>query len=333
MNRPRKHDKHLPRNVYHRHGAYYHVKAGKWVRIGGTLREALAAYATIYAAPAGSMPALISDALRAMLPRVRGNTARQYQTAARRLSSILVEFSPAEVKPKDVAAIKASMAATPNMANRCLSVLRQVFDFALEHQLVDSNPCVGIRRHLEQKRTRLITAVEYAAIHEHATERLQVIMDLLRLTGQRVTDVLAIRRGDVTDAGIRFQQRKTGARLTVAWTPELRAAVDRARGLNRNVVALTLLHNRRGKAPDYRTIRDQWARACRAAGVEDAHLHDLRAVALTAAEAQGKNPTALAGHTSPAQTKRYLRNRSEPVVESPSFGRPIDSAKKSYAEQ
>lgn len=70
----------------------------------------------------------------------------------------------------------------------------------------------------------------------------------------------------------------------------------------------------------------------RSAGVEDAHLHDLRAMALTAAEAQGKNPTALAGHTSPAQTKRYLRNRSEPVVESPSFGHPIDRPKKPHAE-
>ena len=118
-----------------------------------------------------------------------------------------------------------------------------------------------------------------------------------------------------------FEQRKTGARLTVRWSPELRAVVERAKGLHGNVRALTLLHARRGKAVDYRTTRDQWERACEAAGVTDAHLHDLRAYALTRAKQQGLDATALAGHTSAAMTRRYLRDREIPLVDGPSIGR------------
>ncbi|HXQ23925.1 MAG TPA: tyrosine-type recombinase/integrase, partial [Candidatus Acidoferrales bacterium] len=167
---------------------------------------------------------------------------------------------------------------------------------------------------------RLISMDEYRAIYGHAGERLQVIMDLLIRTGQRVSDVLRIRRTDLTDEGIRFVQQKTGAKLVVPWTPELRAVVDRAKLLHGNIRALTLLHNRRGKTPDYRTVALQWTKACEAAGVADAHIHDLRAVALTAARKQGLNATRLAGHSSPAMTERYLRDREEPLADGPSFG-------------
>jgi integrase len=63
--------------------------------------------------------------------------------------------------------------------------------------------------------------------------------------------------------------------------------------------------------------------------VEDVTLHDLRALAATEAKKQGKNATELLGHTSEQQTRRYLRGKEEPVVEGPSFRRPIDNTNKS----
>lgn len=328
MNRPRKHNKHLPRGVYLRHGAYYHVKAGHWKRLGATLREALAAYAAIVETPKGGMGQLIDLALGQIRPKVAKSTARQYEGAARRLKKWLREFTPQEVKPKDVAALKVALASKPNYANRCLSLLGQVFDYALEQQLVDSNPVVGIKRHTEAKRKRLLSLAEYEAIYAQAGPRLQVIMDLLIRTGQRPVDVLRIRCVDLTDEGIRFQQQKTGNKGVVPWTSELRAVVERAKSLHGNVRALTLLHNRRGKAPDYSTVKIQWDTARRAASVEDAQLRDLRAFAATWAKKQGKNATELLMHSSPAQTVRYLRDKEEPVVDGPSFGHLINSGKK-----
>lgn len=320
MNRPRQKDRHLPPCVYFKHGAYHYVKRKKSTRLGATLKEAMAAYAAIHETVEGSMPELIQEALTQILPRVKPSTRVQYKSIGRKLCKMLVEFEPQQVKPKDIAGIKRAMADTPNMCNRTLSVLRQIFDYALEVEKVESNPVIGIKRRAEKKRTRLLSIDEYRAIYGKAGPRLQVIMDLLIRTGQRVTAVLRIHRNDLSDEGIRFPSHKTDEKVTVTWTPELRAVVDRAKALYRNVTALTLLHNRRGKVPDYRSVQRQWQAACEAAGVHDARIHDLRAFAATWAKKQGKNPTALLAHTSAAQTARYLRGKEEPVAEGPSFG-------------
>jgi integrase len=331
--RPRKANRHLPPCVYLRHGAYYHVKNGKWNRLGTDLPTALAAYGRMHATPDGAMDTLIDNALEAMKPRLSPSTRLQYAICGRKLKAMLAEFSPEQVKPKDVAQIKLGMADTPNMANRVLSVLRQIFDYAVEQQLVDSNPALGIKRHGERKRRRLVTPEEFNAIRRHAGPRLQIIMDLWRLTGQRVVDVLRIRRADLRPEGIYFKQDKTDAELIVRWNPELRAVVEAAKTLNGNVKTLTLLHNRRGKAPDYSTVKGQWDDARRAAGVQDVQIRDLRAMSLTAAKRQGMNPTALAGHASEAMTRRYLRDREVPVVDGPSFGQVLDVGQKAAENQ
>lgn len=326
--RPRKKDRHLPPCVHHRHGAYWYVKQGKWERLGTDLPIAMAEYGRRLSVPIGSMDALIDEALGYIKPRIAATTWKQYRMAAGKLKHMLIEFSPDTVTTRVVVHVKRELAATPNMANRCISLLRQIFDYALDEQLVESNPVIGIKRFEERKRDRLISRQEYEAIYQRAGDRLQVIMDLCYLTGQRVGDVLNIRRADLTEDGVRFQQQKTDARLIVRWTPELVDVVNRAKGLHGNVKALTLLHNRRGKAPDYGTIKLQWDKARKAAGIEDVQLRDLRAMSGTAADAQGKDATGLLGHKNRSMTERYLRGREIPHVEGPSFGQVLDVGQK-----
>jgi integrase len=334
MNRRRKNDRHLPPCVYLKHGAYWLVKQKKWERIGGTLSEALTEYARRMEAPKGGMADLIERAYAYMQVRaskpLSKSTLAQYRQAADRLKEILQEFAPEQVKQGHVVKIKVKLVKTPNMANRILSFLSAVFNLAVEWGEVEQNPCVGVKRYEEAKGDRYLTDAEFFAIRDKAGPRLQVILDLLYFTGQRINDVLAIRRGDITEAGILFRQQKTGAPLCVAWTPELVSAVERAKGLyGNNVAALTLLRARGGKPPEYRTVLLQWHEARKAAGVEDATPHDLRAKAGTDAKKQGHDPQALLGHTSESMTRRYLRGREVPVVSGPSFVRQApDTAEK-----
>jgi integrase len=327
--RKRSRDTHLPKSCYLRHGAYWFVRQGKWQRLGSDLQSALAAYGRLVAEPSGGMKSLVDAALEKKKNSIARSTYKQYEVAAYKIKFMLKGLEPHDVLPRHVAQLKLNLAATPNMANRVLSFLRIVFDYALEWQLVDSNPAIGIKRYPEKQRERLISQDEYKAIHAKAPRRLQIIMELCYLTGQRISDVLNIRHADISDDGIYFRQQKTNARLLVRWSPALRETVDAAKALHGNVRALTLLHNRKGKAPDYRTTKDQWNLACERAGVSDATLHDLRAMSGTAAEAQGLDPTQLLGHTSPNQTKRYLRAKKIPQVTGPSFlASPIGHAKK-----
>lgn len=318
--RPRKSQRELPACVYLRHGAFWFVKRGKWVRLGanwpGDAREE---YDRLTRGERGELDKWVDDALAAHRKQVRPSTFQQYQWAADKLKAAFVEFRPGEVRQKNVAAWKLSMADTPNMANRCLSVARIVFAYMVEQQVIDDNPARGIKPFREQRRERLLTPAEFQAIRDKSPPRLQCMMDLMLLCGQRLMDVVNIHESQVGTEGLAFRQAKTGKRLIVAWTPEIREAIDRARSLNK-VRSLTLFRGRRGRPPGYRSVYKQWIAACRAAGVLDAQARDLRAMSATTAKAQGKNPTALLGHSSEAMTGRYLRDKVVPVVDGPSIG-------------
>ena len=308
----------LPPRVFVKHGAFYYVHRNKWTRLGKTEAEMLAAYALISNRPDDSMSALIDSATPSVLKGRSANTIAQYDGALRRLKKAFEEFSVDDVKQRHVAKFKLNMAATPNMGNRMLSVLRLVFDYAVEQQLVDSNPCVGIKRHPEAKRPRYVTDAEMAAVRAVVSPRMQLMIDLLYLTGQRIGDVLALRRGAILPEGLAFKQEKTGARLALAWTPALRQCIDDALALHGDLPRVTIFFGRGSKPADYRTVRDQWEAGCVLAGVVDAHLHDIRAKSLTDAKRQGHDAQALGGHASAAMTERYIRLRDTPLVHGPS---------------
>jgi len=320
--RPRKKDRHLPPCVYFKHGTHWYVKAGKWVDIGADLPTALAEYARKVGEPKGGMPALIDEVIEHVRPTLAENTCRQYLGAAKILKRKLAEFSPEQVKSRHVAGIKRNLSAKPNMANRCLTVLRIVFTWAVEWQRVDSNPCIGVKRLPEAKRKRLLSDAEWKAIYLKAGPRLKLIMRLQLLTGQRIGDVLSIRRSQLTDAGVEFAQQKTDARLVVKWSPDLRSAVEDALALLGEAQTLTLFRSSTGGPPDYSSVREQFANAAAEAGVEDARPNDQRAQSGTKIkQQQGKAAaTALLGHVNPSQTETYLRDREAPEVEGPSLG-------------
>lgn len=311
--------------MYRKHGAFWLVKRGKWRRLGADFRSSLIAYAKLTAPSSGAMGAFIDDAMAEILARVKPSTRRQYEYAAEKLKGMLVEFEPEQVQQSDMAAVKRAMKSTPNMGNRVMSLARQIFAFGVEDQRIANNPCLGIGRHEEKKRTRLIGWDEYDLIYAKAPVRLQVLMELLVGTGQRPVDVITLRRADLLPEGIRFKQQKTDAKLIVSWTPEMRAATDRLKG---KVESLSLFRTRKGGVPAYRTMYDMWVRACKAAGVKDADLRDLRALSGTEAERQGIDPTALLGHASKQMTKRYLRDKQTPIVEGPRIRRLIDTQAK-----
>lgn len=330
MGRPRKNNNHLPPCVHEKHGALYYVKGGKWTFLGRGLLAGLRGYAERFEAPAHGLDGLIGRTLENLQGEIAPNTLRQYTSVANRLKKLLRDFrSPSQVTPRDIVEMRAGMRDTPSMANHFLSFSRQVFDLAVEEGSIESNPAIGVKRLKEEKRARLLTPDEIARIYAESDEQLRVIEDLLCLAGQRVVATLQIKLADLTDAGIRFPKFKTETKRIVKWTPEIEDAVARAKALRGNVRALTyLLQEADGQPPAYRTVKRKFDQACTRAGVEDAQLRDFRAVAATAAEEQGKNPTQLLGHTSPSGTARYLRGKREPIVEGPSFRRLIDDEPK-----
>jgi integrase len=297
----------LPKCMHLKHGAYYLVQKNKWTPLGRDRDAALRLYASLTTQTGGGLCRLIDEAVSSW-KEIKPSTRAQYIIAARHLKQAFADFEPHELLPRHVVEFRQLMQDRPNMGNRCLSVLRSVYNYGLEHQRVDRNPVVGVSRAPEKKRPRLLSPEEFAAIYAVAPPRLQVMMDICYLTGQRIGDVISIRRSQLRDGGIEFTQQKTGKKLLIR-APGLAEVIERAKSLHGAVHALTLFRGRDGPGPAYKSVQCQWVVACRKAGVADAHLHDLRAMSLTHAKAQGLNPTTLAGHSTEAMTARYLRSK------------------------
>ena len=320
--RPRKKDRNLPPCVYLKHGAYWYVHGGKWQRLADTLPEALARYAIVAAPRDGGMVDLIERAHPQIIRRVKPATAAQYDFCRKVVSEMLAEFQPAQVRSKDIAAIKSCYADRPNMGNRILSYLRLVFSCALEWGEVENNPVIGIKRHAEHKRRRYLSDSELAAIRQCSPDHLRAIVDVAYLTGQRIGDVLAIKLSEVSVAGIYFEQQKTGSRLLISMTPDLQDAIQTARNMPERVHSLFLLTQRKGGKPyTYGGVKKSWNVACAKAGIKDATLHDLRAKSLTDAKKQGLDAVALGGHSDPRMTDRYIRQRETTVAIPPKMAK------------
>lgn len=323
MTRPRKRDRHLPACMYHKHGAYYLVRRGRWQRLATTLPDALREYAKRLAEPrgVGDMPELIQT----MLPRIlrdaktgkpkADETQRQYRACAEILRGMLAQFDVADITARDVRAVRRELESTPGVANRTLTVLTLILAEAVRDELIPTNPAAGVERMRLAARTRRVKVAEYDRIHAHADELLRAVMHLCYATGQRVMDVARIRSEDIGEDGIYFRQQKTGKEVVIAWTPELRAAVAEARALKPNALRPPFLFGFR--TPTYTMIRKRWERAREAARLPDVTIHDLRAMAATDARAQGIDAQVLLGHTDERTTRIYLRDRVVPIVAGP----------------
>lgn len=316
--RPRQKDRHLPACVYLKHSSYWYVKKGKWQKLGDDLHSALTEYARIVAVPSEGVPALIDKAMPYITSKVADSTKKQYVYCAGLLKEIFAEFTPDRVTHGSIIQMQDMYAHSPVTANRMLTILKLVYQWAMDREIVQHNPCLSIKRMATKKRDRLITQAEYKLIYDAVPHWLQIIMDLCYLTGQRIGDVLKIEYGHLQDDGIFVEQQKTGKKLIVGWTPELHAVVNRAKDVDYKIKSLRyLLSGRAGTMRRHSNVWRYFKDAARKVGLGDTTLHDLRAMSGTNADNEGLDPTALLGHTDRRTTQTYLRDKSAKVVSGP----------------
>lgn len=315
--RPRTRDRHLPPCVYWKHGAFWLVRKGKWIRLGAKYHEALVAYAKATAPSGAGVPGLIDKALPFITEGRAQSTIDRYEHAAGLVKEVFRDRAPDQVRHGDVVEMLDGFSDRRALANRMLTVLRMVYQWALDRQIVEADPTVSVKRFKQTARDRLISDAEYKAIYAKCAPWLQIVVDICYLTGQRIGDVLTIERTNLRDDGIYFKQQKTGKQLIVAWTPELNDAVKRAKALGGAKSVRYLLAGRGGRLRLHSNVWRAFKTAARKANVPNVTLHDLRAMSGTEAEKQGSDPTALLGHTDRRTTRSYLRDKTPRVVVGP----------------
>lgn len=335
----------LPPGMHIKHGAFYRVRKNVWTRLGSLdeRTEAFEEYARLTGPKrVGGMVDLIHRVFKMVstTPSAKtgemlaANTVQSYEQARDRLLKVFAEFDPQQIRSKHIVALRNGDAAKPGAARRNQIFLKIVLDVAVEEELIEYNPAIGVRKAKTKSRKRYINDAEFVSIYQIAGPRLKVIMKLCYLTAQRIGNVLRIRFEDLGEEGITFGKHKTSQPLIVKWNPSLREAVEEAKALlvSGNISLIQkgplLRGERAGKrhrAPAYDTIREQWDKACEAAKVENATLHDLRAKGATDAQKQGFDPQALLDHADKRTTDIYLRDPEMPRVQGPGFRQALDT--------
>jgi integrase len=298
-------------------GIRYYFDAGgtprRWIPLGKDEAAVERRYLELLDGKAplpGSVDAMLADAIEHLRSQVTRGTLRNYESFRKHLAAVFAD--PQAVTQADVLRY---LKICPRMSFRGeIALLSQAYALWMDRGLLEFNPCFGVKvKRKGSKRTRLLAPDEIDRILGKADERLAVAVELAYATGLRIGDLCRLRWADLEGT---FRTQKTGALAAIAASEVLTPILARARALQARVASLYVLCGRGGRQWKPDSLRDYWTLACKAAGVEDAHFHDLRAAAATALEREHGIEAAAAflTHRNIATTMTYLRDRRAVVV-------------------
>ena len=251
--------------------------------------------------------------------RMRPNTVEVYRYQAGK--HILPAIGTRHVEDVTRADIERLVAPLPGVSrNRVLALTGRLFTLAevWEWRTPGSNPVRKVERAREEARDRVLSGDEMAALAAALSEEGEqhpaavAAIRVAALTGLRIGEVLAMRWEHVAfeTSRLTLPETKSGRRTHDLPTPavEVLAALHRINGW--------CFTTGRDAATTYKTTRAVFARAAKAAGLEDVRLHDLRRTVMTNAAMAGVGTHVLRdllGHKTTAMADRYVRAVGNPV--------------------
>lgn len=316
----------LPPKVYKKHGAYYHVHAdGKkrvWTRLSSIkdgLPEMYNALSKIKMdnIKTGMFSDLVDSWMIEVMPRHAPKTQIDDVRMCNNLKQAFTEFQASQIRAPDVLEMLQQFSDKPRSYNGYRSMMRELMRFSIEKGLRDDNPVEHIKTLSTPPRTRYITDSELRRIKVFALkpsgqrsrsgDMMVAAIDMAYLTGQRLGDLESLTWTQFTRDGITFETSKTGAKILVEWTPKLKALEQRLLKLKTNDILVFAQQD--GQPLRKSSIARYWFNACKKAGVDNAHFHDVRAKAITDKEEREGLEAAqhMGGHTTQQQTSVYVR--------------------------
>lgn len=289
-----------------RHGKYvwYFKKDGRRIRMPDVYGSdefnraydlALASLATIESprrgkARSGTLKWLVEQYMRSaafaeLAPstrRHRGNMLKTVLEDPKNADAPFAELTKAHIrKAMDKRASK------PNAANNFLKTMAHLFKWAEEGDLVEVNPCAGVRKikvRTDGFHAWTIDQVrQYRAFHALGT-RARLAIDLLLFLGLRRGDVILVGRQHVSGATISIRTGKTNTLVELALLPPLKASIEATRTGD-----LAFLVTENGKPFASGASFGNWfAKQVKAAGLPDlCRAHGLRKAGATIAAEEG----------------------------------------------
>ncbi len=257
--------------------------------------------------------------------RVKESTAKEYRRNLKRfILPALGRLRVIDITRADVAKFHHGLRHIPYQANRNLEIVSKMFNLAEMWGLRPdgSNPRKHIRKYLEEKRERFLSASELKrlgeVLQEAEAERVEMpsavaAVRLLLLTGCRLNEIMQLQwdHVDLSERALRLPDSKTGAKIVHLG----QAAIDllgtvEKQPFNPHVIVGTL------PGKPLSDLQRFWQRLRARAGLKDVRIHDLRHTFASVAVASGQGLPMigkLLGHTQVQTTARYAHLASDPM--------------------
>jgi integrase len=193
----------------------------------------------------------------------------------------------------------------PGLANLTRKALRRLLTYAVDIGYRNDNPVAGIKPYKLSAR-HTWTERELSAFEARwpSGTRQRLAYTLLLYTGQRVGDVVRMRRQDIADGYVNVVQQKTGVALAIPIHPKLHEALKAG-----PTKGMTLVGDQYGRAITAPALTNMMKRAAKAAGLNRKCLpHGLRKALLRRLAEHGgsaKEIAAVSGHKTLGEVERY----------------------------
>lgn len=171
----------------------------------------------------------------------------------------------------------------PREADNRITILARILSWAEKDGPLEKNVLEGFDRVYQGDRSDMIWLPEHVdAFMAVAGPEMRLALVLGLHTGQRQGDILRFAWGDYDGTHLSLRQGKSrrgdrlGRLITIRCTKALKETLD---GLEKK--SPLILTTKTGRSFKKRYFADQWEEACKAAGIEELHFHDIRGTTVT----------------------------------------------------
>lgn len=242
-----------------------------------------------------------------------GRAKQEYRGYLDQMRERFGHLSYRSMSRRFVIAYRDSMAATPSKANHAIKVLRRLLSYAMDRELIKTNPAAGVKKLKTGDGWQLWPEAALERFHDEGRGAARLAFMIALYTAQRKGDVLAMRWSDITGDGfIRVKQAKTGTELFIPIHPTL--SVELAGVEKRGLAIVGRSDGRPYTDSGFNAI---WRREKARLGLGGVQFHGLRKNAVAAlyeAQCTPQQVQSITGHASLEMVAHYGKGARQKVL-------------------
>ncbi len=214
-------------------------------------------------------------------------------------------FRKKEVESMDKNKVKRESEISFRSVNIDITILQSFFNYCIEKEYIDKNPCGKIKKLNELKRIKTLSDKDIEKLIAGATNKLtKDLITFLIYTGCRKGEALNLKWDDVDMQNSVIAIKGTKTKLD-RYIPISNALKGILSGIEKNHGSLYVFNRNGTKLTDFKR---SFHTACKNAGLKDLRIHDLRHVFASKMVMNGTSlyiTGELLGHKTTQMTKRY----------------------------